>query len=936
MEKNKSPLKNRQFKLNFNFNFKLFDDEQGAVPSGNITYIIAFIIPLIIFTVLYYLRDIFPFGENCYLRSDMYHQYAPFFSELWDKLRNGGSLTYSWDIGMGTNFTSLYAYYLASPSNWIIALFPQKHIIEVMNAIIILKLAGSSLTICYYLSKHFNTKKCSIALFGTFYALSAYIAAYSWNIMWLDCILLLPLIMLGLERLVKENKCFLYCISLGLCIYTNYYISIMVCLSIIIYFFVLIFAYDGNKSPIIYLKKFFNWGLYSLLAGGLAACLLLPELYTFSLSASSSITFPKTLTNYFSVMEMLVRHLINVPVHMGLDHYPNIYCGVAIFLLIPLYIMNKKINAREKIGKCVILLIFLLAYNLNIPNFIWHGLHYPNSLPCRQAFIYIFFLITMCYEAFHYIKDLNAFGKRSLAGATCFALGFLVLAENMFLDSETYDFKIFYISGAFILAYALLLYLLREGKIGKQVLLFLAFTVTIIECTVNMEKTGIGTTSRTSYMLDYNAVKSATDTVEKIDTSFYRIDKIYGARTKNDGAWHNYHSISTFSSTSSAGIASLYDLLGLVNSTNAYSYDGSTLVTNALFSVKYLISNKHLQESDFLTYYTGGDGEFIYINNYTLPIGYLVSDNFNSEWDPDIIYNGIENQNSMIQAMTGVTNVFALDSTSGAEQEALFKPKKAGHMYMYIANTGLDMVNVSITRETTQALNFSNLKSNGHVLDIGYVTPNDTISVYGEAALNMYAYTLDSDAFMKAYNLLNDDGALDITKWSDTKIEGTVTADDYSTLVLSIPYDEGWSVYIDGKKTHTYAIQNALTAVNVDTGSHTIKISYTPVNLIKGCIITILCIIILIAIYIFKKYCSNGKINPSKLPVLLQNIINENDLVIGSGSNTHATVNKQTTTGKKGSANDSIETLTDEMNDFDNIEIEDDIDDSDLTDNGGN
>ena len=347
--------------------FKLLDDTNSRIPSGNISFIIAFIIPLIILVALYYIRSFFPFGSNCYLRSDMYHQYAPFFSELWHKLRTGDSLSYSWDVGMGTNFLSLYAYYLASPVNWLIVLFPQKYMIEIMNTLIILKIAGSSVTLTYYISRHFKTKKCTIALFGIFYALSAYVAAYSWNIMWLDCILLLPLIMLGLEYLVKDNKGFLYCISLGLCIFTNYYISIMVCLSVVLYFIVLIIAYDGVRKPVIYFKKFINWCIYSLLAGGLAAVLLLPELYTFSLSASSSIDFPKTMTVYFSVMEMLVRQLINVPVHLGLEHYPNIYCGVAVFLLIPLYVMNKHVNSREKIGKCIILLFFLVSYNINIP-----------------------------------------------------------------------------------------------------------------------------------------------------------------------------------------------------------------------------------------------------------------------------------------------------------------------------------------------------------------------------------------------------------------------------------------------------------------------------------------------------------------------------------------------------------------------------------------
>ena len=156
---------------------------------------------------------------------------------------------------MGVNFTSLFAYYLASPINWLIALLPQKYMIEIMNMLIVMKLCASSVTFSYYISKHFHTKKCTIALFGMFYALSAYSAAYSWNIMWLDCIVLIPLIMLGLEKLVDENKCYLYCISLGLCIFTNYYISIMVCISVCLYFIVLMIAYDGDKSFGIYIKK---------------------------------------------------------------------------------------------------------------------------------------------------------------------------------------------------------------------------------------------------------------------------------------------------------------------------------------------------------------------------------------------------------------------------------------------------------------------------------------------------------------------------------------------------------------------------------------------------------------------------------------------------------------------------------------------------------
>lgn len=176
----------------------------------------AFLVPLVIMIIIFAQRGIFPFGEESFLRTDMYHQYAPFFSEFQYKLKHGGSLLYSWDIGMGVNFAALYSYYLASPLNWLIVLCPKKYIIEFMTYMIVLKVGLSGLTFSWYLRRHFKTADFGIAFFGIFYALSGYMAAYSWNIMWLDCILLFPLIMLGVEKLVQEKKCILYCITLGL------------------------------------------------------------------------------------------------------------------------------------------------------------------------------------------------------------------------------------------------------------------------------------------------------------------------------------------------------------------------------------------------------------------------------------------------------------------------------------------------------------------------------------------------------------------------------------------------------------------------------------------------------------------------------------------------------------------------------------------------
>ena len=137
---------------------------------------------------------------------------------------------------MGVNFAALYAYYLASPLNWLILLCPKKFIIEFMTIMIVIKIGLSGLSFAWYLKQHSKNCILGVGFFGIFYALSGYMAAYSWNIMWLDCILLFPLIVYGLERLVRGQKGMLYCVTLGLSILSNYYISIMTCLFLVLLF----------------------------------------------------------------------------------------------------------------------------------------------------------------------------------------------------------------------------------------------------------------------------------------------------------------------------------------------------------------------------------------------------------------------------------------------------------------------------------------------------------------------------------------------------------------------------------------------------------------------------------------------------------------------------------------------------------------------------
>ena len=117
---------------------------------------LAFGIPFVWSVIICAAAGIYPFGENCILHVDMYHQYCPFFMEMQDKLANGGSFLYSWNLGLGSDFIGLYAYYLASPLNWLLLLCPKGLVIEFMTLTIWVKIALAGLFFFWYLKEHFH------------------------------------------------------------------------------------------------------------------------------------------------------------------------------------------------------------------------------------------------------------------------------------------------------------------------------------------------------------------------------------------------------------------------------------------------------------------------------------------------------------------------------------------------------------------------------------------------------------------------------------------------------------------------------------------------------------------------------------------------------------------------------------------------------------
>ena len=816
----------------------------------NLTLIVAFAVPLICFIFMYIGRGIFPFGDEMYLRSDMYHQYTTFLKEFQSILKNGDSLLYTWNIGLGSDFPGTYAYYLATPLYWLMAILPTEYIPEIMSGFIVLKAGLMSATFAYYVQEHTRRRNMMAAAFGIFYAFSSYMAAYSWNLMWLDCLVLLPLIALGLERLVQKKRVILYTVSLAVAILSNYYIAIMICIFLVIYFIYLVICEPGRgriggwKNL---LRTVGRFALYSVLAGLMAAATVIPAFATLSGTASGDFNFPTKLTFYFNVLEMISHAVMNVEPTVLSGYIPNIYCTIGLFMIIPLFLLCRKIKLGVKIGKVILMLIFLFSFSLNIPTYIWHGFHFPNSLSSRQSFIYIFLVLAIAYEVVLKIRSFNV-----IEITACFVAGVIAIYGLQALyASEDYTVMTVTISALFLALYYIWMMVVKSKRVSSVILVIALLVISIAEAMVNTNVTGYKTTGRSAYMADnadYTALLESID-----DDGFYRVEKVT-RRTKNDGAWLNYRSASEFSSTTSAGISDFYNDMGMQGSTNSFSYYGHTPLTTAILGVKYELSGTELDD-ELMTLVGESNGYYLYQNKYSLSLGFMADqDLMNVNLSAD---NAFDAQNRYADTVSGVSGLFETQSSVSGES-VTFTASMDGRAFVYLT-AKVKSISVTLTRNNNiiSENSYSSLEDQ-QIVDLGDAQEGDRFTI---TSTDSDAETVKCIPAMMSYDKLDqvmevlEESQYEITTFEDTYVCGNITAESGQVMMTSIPCYSGWDVYVDGVKTEYESFRDAFIAVRLSAGEHTVEFRYHSSYFGAAIMISILAIafFVMFSLYLYRK-----------------------------------------------------------------------------------
>ena len=301
------PKKRRMLSSAFSEYFESLRD------GRNLFLLWAFLIPAGLLLLFYISRAVFPIGEGSVLILDLNGQYVSFFEELRNKLLGGGSLLYSWSRTLGGEFLGIFAYYLASPFSLIVCLFPARFITEALLLMFMLKAGACGFTMALYLRSAHPGRKVVTVAFSTLYALSSYAVVQAHNTMWIDELIFLPLLVLGIERLIKEKKFLLYTVSLAYCAMSNFYIGYMVCIFTFLYFFYYYFAKSGNGENNLtgerlhLLRSLGRMLLFSAIGLLVAAAVICPAYVSLAFGKNEFSTPDYTLTSKFDLFDLFAR-----------------------------------------------------------------------------------------------------------------------------------------------------------------------------------------------------------------------------------------------------------------------------------------------------------------------------------------------------------------------------------------------------------------------------------------------------------------------------------------------------------------------------------------------------------------------------------------------------------------------------------------------------
>ncbi len=801
-------------------------------------YFLSFIIPVIISALAYLNIKIFPGGSSTLLSYDMKCQLLA----LYGYLSNGGpgfdSLFHNMSGGLGGGFLGTFALYL-SPFDLVYAFVPTVYLADAIYIMTILRIGFSGLFCSLYIKKsNVASASCSnliCVLFSCCYALMSYSFMYAMSPMWLDFVMFLPLLALFCEKLVSGKKSLGFVLLLSFSMISNYYMAYMTSIALLIYFLFRIVEEGCDRHTAF--KRFIGFALSGILSAGLSCFILIPVVLDFrrgkfaeDISGEKTVLFKNSLFDVLSVLKPSS--------YTTLDYYasPNIFCGSVVLLMVVLWLVAGKKNVRSRIAGGVVILFYFLSFMLGPLDRAWHGFRNPVGFPVRYAFTFVFFMILFALRGYKKFSEFNLEKYKSILGL----LGAVAVL---------YTFFELYINGAYILSR-----LAVEARYSN----------------------------RDEYMRVTETIEGVIDLEESLDTFDYsRTVKNY-RYSRFDGALYGYDGLARFTSSYNFNLSALLSRIGVGTSFHTITEFGITPPVASLIDMGYYVS-WHKDLSDYYDLIGEYRGFELYRNPNRLPLV------FSTELDEDVVYKEFEdvpfeNINILFSEISGIDDLKIYEQEDYVEvyrdpedyyeentlgfADYVLTPETDGY-YWFVSEYvdtqeeiyKADQKNGEFSTIRAYAEYFINDNLMGtyrtdeftYCNDMGYLKGGQQYLLSLDTSMSeigkTYIYRYNDELAKTVYDMLASGGYV-VNEINSRCIKATGVSDKDSYLFISLPYEDGYKIYVDGNRCDYTSYRDSFLLVKVPAGEHEIVIRYMPPGFALGLLISVIALMLIIALII--------------------------------------------------------------------------------------
>lgn len=783
-------------------------------------YAVCFAFSVVLFVALAAAGHVYPFGDDSFLTNDLKYQYIDFFAWFRRVLLGEANLRYSFSQGLGMNTWGLYSYYLASPFNLLCVLFPADKLTLFVFTITALKLGCIHISSAWYAQKRFDLSMPAAFLLSLSFTFCSWTISNLRNPLWIDCLILLPICAYGCHELIRKQRMIRLVIATALnvmfCWYTAYISILFLCIFVLVEFV----DYVAEKG--------FSWKLMLdralRFAGAIALGLLLsawtflPTILAMSKGGPVLALGPLLKTS----LKSLIRGFLPC-MWVNNESTPQFYCGIIMMLLAVSLLFNRAVSIKTRNATLVVTIILVASSVLSPLEYIWCGMRVPNGFYSRTAFLLSFFALWAAGYALQALKDHP-----------------------------------------------------KLRRVSRPAVILPLLALTAIELFANAHS--MWNQLYVGYSENNNSVyvATATSTVKAIQdddpTPFYRIDRTTtraDSAALNEGLALGYDQLSSYSSANNPQAIALLNSLGY-SSVGEFStrYAEPILAVDALLGVKYTIVEQ--APAGYVAIPEPGDtASAAYGNPYALNLGIAASKDIqNCTLEGE---NPFEMQNDLyckilghnVELYTEINATKTADSQDAKQWSVTVPAGSIGYLYINKdANAGSYWpVALTIDQRTinNEAWRFDN--NIRQIADASDGPSSHTVSL--EVAEGYSDMPQSNEPVFYALNLEVFEQIIDELKtgefvpavFEDGNVEGEYTAENDCNLLLSVPYDDGWSVTINGAAAElTPAADKGMSCLSVQKGTNKIVMTYKTPGALAGLAVSLATAAALIAAGLYTRH----------------------------------------------------------------------------------